>query len=737
MTAAEKSRALDGTVLEAMQACFAEVARNSSRYDEMPTSKAVIAGFARMSNLVLTPSERARLKKQPPLLPDSLWNERAWKLLANFISRPEFETVHLVRFALLTGAIEIPSERITHRFVRMAEAYRCRHPLDLKGIGDAMREAGMGSAALGYYFLWDSWGQWKPFRWGTEAVQRYFREHTDVLAEALVAEDRRASIAHRNALEVLAQLPVIPEATVEQLWKIAWTGPKPERPLAQPCLEKIPGCLEQVKAALVSKSAEVRAIAANWLCRIGDDTCRQPLLEADKKQSNELARAAMMSALERLGVPLGEYLTRDSLLKEARAGLSRKPSKELEHFPFDQLPAVQWADNKARVAPEIIRWWIAQGCLAKSPQASPLLQRLAAEIPPTDRERLGQFVLETWISLDTTTGTRAQLMERARTRALATQTSAQTSLAELQAELAVASKEEREDYADYVRELQKEAATPLEELIEKEVAWLQERDRPTAIGSKGVLSVAAAMCGPTAAPVIKSYLNEYYGTRAAQCCALLQVLGCLDHAEAIQLLLAVGTRFRTKSIQQEAARQAQLLAERRGWTVDDLSDRTVPNAGLDEDGTLTLDYGRRHFTARVDPTLELVLADSAGQSLKSLPNPVKSDNALKAAEAKKALAAAKKELKSLVQNQRARLFDAMCTQRSWRFDDWETYLNHHPVIRHLCQRLVWTAHQGRKAILFRPLPDMSLTDDADTAVQLPTNAEVRLVHESLLRGEVS
>ncbi|HAB18525.1 MAG TPA: DUF4132 domain-containing protein [Verrucomicrobiota bacterium] len=728
---------LDGTVLEAMQACFAEVARHSHRLDEAPNPRTVAAEFAKLHDLVLTPAERARLDK-PPLLPGSLWDDRAWKLLTNFITRPEFMPVHLVRFALLTGAIEVSDERITHRFVRMAEAYRCRHPLDLKAIGDAMQEVRMSSAALGRHFLWNAWAQWKPFRWGTEAVARYFREHTDLLVEALTAKDRHASIAHRGALEVLAQMSAIPKPLIEPLWKIAWTGPKPERPLAQPCLEKTPDCLEQVKAAVGSKSADVRAIAANWLCRIGDDTCEQPLLEAVMKEADELARAAMMSALERLQVPLSEYLTRESMLKEAAAGLAKKQPKELEHFPFDQLPAVHWADNKSRVAPEIVRWWIVQGCLAKNPQASPLLKRIAAEIVLTDRERLGQFVLETWIDLDTSPRNREALLQRARTRALTTQARAQKSLADLQAQMAKASAKEREELNDYLRYLQENAATPFEDIIENELAMLREFDRPTAIGSKGVLSVAAAMCGPAAVPVIKGYLNEWYGTRAAQCCALLQLLGCLDDSAAIQLMLAVGARFRTKSIQQEAARQTLSLAERKGWTVDEMADRTAPDAGLDESGALTLDYGHRRFTARLLLTLEFALEDAAGKPLKTLPTPLKNDDAVKAAESKKLLMAARKGLASVVQSQTARLFEAMCTQRSWRYADWDQFLNHHLVLRHLCQRLVWSIHErGRLTGTFRALPDQSLTDLHDAPVRPAKDAEVRLVHESLVTPAVS
>jgi hypothetical protein len=35
------------------------------------------------------------------------------------------------------------------------------------------------------------------------------------------------------------------------------------------------------------------------------------------------------------------------------------------------------------------------------------------------------------------------------------------------------------------------------------------------------------------------------------------------------------------------------LAERKGWTIDELADRTIPSAGFGDDGELELSYGPR------------------------------------------------------------------------------------------------------------------------------------------------
>lgn len=100
-------------------------------------------------------------------------------------------------------------------------------------------------------------------------------------------------------------------------------------------------------------------------------------------------------------------------------------------------------------------------------------------------------------------------------------------------------------------------------------------------------------------------------------------------------------------------------------------------------------------------------------------------------EAKKALSQAKKELKSVLTLQRHRLYEAMCVQRAWRFEDWELYLNRHPIMRHLCQRLVWQADY----VIFRPLDDGTFTGVDDNPVCLSPDTCIRLAHSCTLPSE--
>jgi hypothetical protein len=216
------------------------------------------------------------------------------------------------------------------------------------------------------------------------------------------------------------------------------------------------------------------------------------------------------------------------------------------------------------------------------------------------------------------------------------------------------------------------------------------------------------------------------------------MLSTIDRPPAIQYLLSIANKFRTKGIREEAEKYVKLLAERKNWTLDELGDRTLATAGFEDDGQLVLDFGPRQFTVRVNADLEAVIHDDEGKPLKALPAPRKDDSEELVKAAKKALSSAKSELKQFASQQKTRLYEAMCTQRTWPAADWRRYLLGHPLMRFLCQRLIWAVCEGdRVTMTFRPLDDGSLTDAADQEVTLSDTASVRIAHECQVSADVS
>jgi len=108
-----------------------------------------------------------------------------------------------------------------------------------------------------------------------------------------------------------------------------------------------------------------------------------------------------MKALEVLGVNIEELLDLGGLDKEAEKGLKKGIPSDLDWFPFEQLPKVRWADSGKLVPPEVVKWFLVQGCRLGSAEANPTLQRYCSLFQKHDREKLGRFVLEAWIAKDT------------------------------------------------------------------------------------------------------------------------------------------------------------------------------------------------------------------------------------------------------------------------------------------------------------------------------------------------
>jgi hypothetical protein len=657
-----------------------------------------------------------------------------------FWERPELQPIHFVRFLMQVGALKSDREQhakiVTHGFwlESLLPVYRRAHPeVGLRELGAAFTAAGLDAKRIAQGLLASFQEIPLPFGLPPAHIWPYWAEHVELLEEAFAPKSRDFLVRfeqrrqRRNAFYALRTFPRPPSRLLPLLWDLA-LGPKAERPQAQQCLAGAADKVERLTTALSGGTPESRLAAAEWLGRLGDQGATAALLAALKREKTESTKSALMGGLEQLGVPVEQFLDRGALLKEAEKGLTKGVPEELQWFPFEQLPAVHWLDNGKPVEPAILKWWLVQGFKLKNPEPGALLRKYCASLKPLERQALGQFVLEAWVAKDTSprVGVEAEkeAMRRAQAAVLASQQWAQWAQQNPQIAQQMAA------YAPKQKSLQ--------EYYEELLLVVQREPTGTAIASKGILSLAGACAGAGAAPVVRQYLKDWYGMRVAQCRALLQMLVWVEHKTATQLLLAVGTRFRTKSIQEEASKQAQALADRKGWTVAELADRTIPTAGLDDQGALTLDFGPRQFTARLNADLAFTLADAEGKPLKSLPDPRKDDNEAKAAEAKKLFSAARKELKSVLTMQRDRLYEAMCTQRTWPFEDWNLYLNRHPIVGHHCQRLVWAVVREEKvAALFRPLPDGSLTDAKDDPVMPGPEDLIRVAHECQVTPEQS
>lgn len=574
---------------------------------------------------------------------------------------------------------------------------------------------GSGQALLRNYC--HAWGASIAADWPNEDVWPYFAHHLDAVLQALLHDTiKDYSFGRAGLFRAIATLPKPPAAAVNALFTLALGPGKTDRLPAQEALLQHPGKEERIIAALADGKAETRAAAASWLARLRHGEAVPALETAVTREKHDIAKGAMLDALQALGQPVEKYLDRNALASEAARSLAKGMPKDLDFFPWGALPDVRWADSGAAVPADVLRWMIVQAVKQKTPEPNAVLRKYCEMFDARDREVLGQFVLETWLREDVRPIPPDEAMRRAQSQAQATFSSMTR-------------------YPQYYQD-SPNLGKSVEELTAAFLPGELRQPAGSAIGAKGLLAVAAACARERAAGPTQRYLKEWYGSRASQGKALIAMLAWIDHPSATQLMLAIGSRFRTKSFQEEATRQAEALAERRGWSLAELADRTVPSAGFDETGSLELSYGPRSFTARLLPDFKIELFNPDGKKIAALPEPRQDDDAEQAKEARKAFSAAKKELKSIVDLQTDRLYEALCTEREWPAADWAAYLQQHPVLRHLVQRLVWVELiDGKAARTFRPLDDGTLTDHEDEAVELAEGARVRLAHDSLLDAD--
>ena len=396
--------------------------------------------------------------------------------------------------------------------------------------------------------------------WPDEAVAPFMTVHLDKVMRLLApAAERDYAIDPLGVFPALASLPNLPPSVVDGLFAAALGSRKTERLPAQDALAKVPGIEARVIRALSDGKADVRALAAQWLGRLRHEAALPALETAVAKEKQDVALGAMLDALQALGQPVEKYLDRDALAGQAATVVAKGLPKDLDWFPWDGLPAVRWADGEP-VSPEILRWFLAQAVKGRSAEPNAVLRKYAAMLDPRDRERLGQFVLEAWVAQDLAP--------------------IDPDEARRQAEQAAANMYQSiRQWPQYYQDNPLRNASQ-EQIMASYLPSYLKQPAGSAASSKGLLAVAAACAGERAAPVAQRYLKEWYGMRAAQGRALIVMLAWIEHPSATQLMLSVGSRFRTKSFQEEATRQAELLAERKGWTTRRAGRPHHPDGGL-------------------------------------------------------------------------------------------------------------------------------------------------------------
>ncbi len=598
--------------------------------------------------------------------------------------------------------------------------------VDLRALADVFQRAGLPIDNVARTALCSYWSTPNAVAvLPADRVWPFFAEHPKYIDEGLglvaaaPSEERRRFAPELGAtLATLATFPVVQARWLARVMEIALGEGKTYRPAAQKALAALPDIGERVIASLSHSKSEMRIEAAQWLAALQHKPAIAALDKALEKESRETVRAAFLTALEGLGDDISPRLAPAILLAEARKGLKAKPPAGLAWFSFAALPACRWTDGAA-VAPDIVQWWTVLACKLKEPGGNALLTRYLGLLDAASRKALGSAVLRQFIARDT----------------------AHPSLEEGTAYAQATALRRWQGYQQRWQSAKPEYKPYFEDDYHKSQEQVFEECRRakmaeylgSAIGEKGVLALAAHTPAHEAVTLLQQYMRDHY-PRRSQIEAMLEALAGGNDPIVIQLLLGLSRRYRTASVQEKARALVQQIAERNGWTADQLADRTIPTAGLDDTGTLSLQYGDRVFTVVLDAAMKPELRNPDGKVVKALPEPRQTDDPALVKEVKSQFATHKKELKQVIDLQTARLFEAMCTGRHWPQAEWREYLHAHPVAGRLIQRLVWLEVDaaGNTLRSFRPTEDGSLLDLQDDEVELAADSRLRLGHASLV-----
>ncbi|GHM57080.1 WGR and DUF4132 domain-containing protein [Escherichia coli] len=219
-------------------------------------------------------------------------------------------------------------------------------------------------------------------------------------------------------------------------------------------------------------------------------------------------------------------------------------------------------------------------------------------------------------------------------------------------------------------------------------------------------------------PLIRAWPGESQHKRAT---VGLDILAAIGSDIALMQLNGIAQKLKFKALQERAKEKIANIAESRELTVAELEDRLAPDLGLDDNGSLLLDFGPRQFTVSFDETLKPFVRDASGSRLKDLPKPNKSDDELQANNAVNRYKLLKKDARTVAAQQVARLESAMCLRRRWSPENFQLFPVEHPLVRHLTRRLIWGVYSAENQLLacFRVAEDNSYSTADDDLFTLP------------------
>ncbi|TKW68654.1 MAG: DUF4132 domain-containing protein [Paracoccus denitrificans] len=532
-------------------------------------------------------------------------------------------------------------------------------------------------------------------------------DYLPLIAENLPPHELNTS-KNLRAMRLIERLPKLPKMLVPSLVNASMAEARGVRTTAQSLLANAEAVTPQIVDALGDSRQAIRANAAAFLGQRGDDSVLPDLVRSLGKEKADLARAALISAISMLGGDTSKWLGKAALEKEAAANAKKLKGDKIDWLAMDTAPVLHWQDGTP-VADDLLVGWLKLAVKLKTLEdGAGLFKLYLDQLRPQDASALGDWVLASWIAYDTAKRSREEVYRK-----------------QLESAKIYLAKYGRTGvYKDY---------TP-ERLAEQWTRAAISDYLNSGAASKGILALALKATPLTLARLASGYLKNH-GKRVAQAKSVVELLALSGSAEALQVVVATATRFKQRTVRELAEVMVDRIAEERGWTADELADRSIPSGGLEEGGLLDLPMGEdaKPYQARLDSDLVLHLHNPDGKIVKSLPAGTDENSK----ESKAQLTSAKKILKEVVEKQKGRLYEAMLTGREWTLDAWQSDLRGHPIVGRLTERAIWRGldADGNVRVTFRPTAEGDVMTASGDDADMSGIERIDLAHATSLSGD--
>lgn len=279
---------------------------------------------------------------------------------------------------------------------------------------------------------------------------------------------------------------------------------------------------------------------------------------------------------------------------------------------------------------------------------------------------------------------------------------------------------------------QEELAAYIEEIFRR---WMEDGAQAK---RKWVLYAAAIHGGEAIVPLIYARIQEWpQRARGAMAAEAVKALALNGTSSALLLVDQTARKFKFRQVKAAAAEALDYAAEQLGISREELEDKIVPNLGFDERMERTFDYGKRQFKVLLSPNLSLEVYDGNGKTLKNMPAPGKTDDAELSKGAYDAWKLLKKQLKTVVSNQKIRLDQALRIERRWETPKWRELFVKNPVMHQFAIGLIWGVYENDVLKdTFRYMEDGTFNTAQEEEYELSETGNIGLVHPIELSQEL-